>query len=161
MVDVHRIRLRGPWQYEPLTRLTRDATGRVQSSGADLPPPGVMKMPADWGLQLGSDFRGRVRYRRHFNCPTALESHETVWLVIEAVDLSAEVFLSAQPLGTIQPDASATRFNVTALLRPRNELIVEVELPPLAEEQERQLRPGRQNQPGGLIGEVRLEIHNR
>ncbi len=47
---------------------------------------------------------------------------------------------------------------MTDLLRERNELVIEVELPPLAYADEQQLRPDRAGLAGGVIGEVRLEI---
>ena len=61
-------------------------------------------------------------------------------------------------LGPARPGREPTRFDVTGVLAERNELVIEVELPPLSYADEQRLRPERAGLPGGLIGEVRLEI---
>src|SRR5689334_22515172 len=91
MAYPHLIRLRGPWEYEPLERYSAASTG-------DLPPPGRVDFPAAWAAALGSDFFGRVRFRRRFNRPTGLEQHERVWLVAEGVAGLIAVTLNDQPL---------------------------------------------------------------
>jgi len=156
-MDIHTIRLRGPWELEPLARSVRGGDCLVYESVENLPAPCRQHMPGDWGPSLGADFRGRVRYRRRFGRPTALEPHETVWLVLAAVDPAGDVSLGGQRLGRAGP-AEPAEFEITALLQERNELIVEVDLPLLEPEAERALRPARCGQPGGLVGEVRLEI---
>jgi hypothetical protein len=86
----HRIRLRGPWQREPL-----------------------------------AGFAGRVRFRRRFGYPGRIDDYERVWLTFAAVVGSAEVQLNGQPLGRFE--GGDAEFDVTTLLRARNEVIVEVE----------------------------------
>ena len=141
---MHSIRLRGPWECKPLER---DGPG-------PLPSPCRVTMPCDWGDSLGHEFRGLVRFRRWFNRPTGLEAHERVWIVVESVDATASVTLNGHPLGEIPLGATYCEFDITALLQPRNELLVEVGCPADAS-----LRPtDRGNLPGGLIGEVGLEI---
>src|SRR4051794_4944409 len=95
----HVIRLRGPWEYLPLAKFVPQAEGGWTEQHADLPAAGRMHMPADWKETLGQDFRGRVRYTRHFNCPTGLEPHDRVWLVLEGVDARGEVILNSARLG--------------------------------------------------------------
>ena len=157
MSQLHVIRLRGPWQYEPLVRWALDAEGNRHAAG-ELPPPGRMVMPGDWGAALGPDFRGRVRFARAFGRPTRLEPGEQVWLVVGGVDLSGTAELNGRPLGPVAGVREPTRFEVTDRLAERNELVIEVELPPLAHADEQRLRPERATLPGGVIGEVRLEI---
>ncbi len=71
----HNIRLRGPWQFEVLDCSARDASRS-----------GVAKLPSDWGSELGTAFRGRVRYTRRFGRPDGLDPHERVCLVCEGAD---------------------------------------------------------------------------
>ncbi len=156
---MHVIRLRGPWEYEPLARVWIDARGERSESRESLPAAGRQHLPADWGLTLGADFRGRVRYTRRFGLPTNLEPREHVWLVVEGVDYSGRLELNDSQLGEVTgcigPPAE---FNVTALLGERNVLILEVELANYEPSATAPHRPGREYLPGGPIGEVRLEI---
>jgi hypothetical protein len=127
----HRIRLRGPWACEPLRGL---------APGAPVPPPRHVTMPcrlAEAGLE---GFAGRVRFRRRFGYPGRIDPWERVWLTFAGVGGPAEVWLDGQRLGR---EEGAFEHEVTALLRPRNELVVEVEA---ADDR------------GGLWGEVALEM---
>lgn len=134
LVYPHRIRLRGPWECEPLVSLR---------PGEALPPPRRMTMPCRWGEGGLGEFAGRVRFRRRFGYPGRLDPEERVWLTFAGVSGAAEVWLNGQFLGR-QPDhAGPFAYEVTALLRPRNELVVVVEATTPA---------------GGLWGEVALEI---
>ena len=154
----HVIRLRGPWEYEPLERLVLAADGTIATADEPLPAPGRAIMPADWGRTLGTDFRGRVRYLRNFGRPTNLAVGERVWLVCDGVDLRGEASLNGRPLGELHGYRAATRFDVTTELDARNELAIVVELPPLDDRTEQVLRYDRVGLAGGIIGEVRLEI---
>lgn len=156
MLLSHTIRLRGPWQCRPLARTVLIASGETASESGELPIGGRVEVPADWGGLLGADFRGRVRYTRGFGIPTGIEPGQRLDLVVERVDAFGQVFLNGQPLGTVAD--TLARFDVTVLLKPRNELIIEVELPRLTPESAPLPRPGREGLPGGLVGEVRLEI---
>ena len=155
LAPAHVIRLRGPWEYRPLFRLAILPGGSQRRETCDLPAAGRIAVPGDWGATLGADFRGRVAYRRPFGCPTGLAAADRVDLVIERVDAYGRALLNGQSLGEIPAGGCLWRREITAGLRPRNELVVEVELPggdpPPA-------RPGREDRPGGLVGEVRLEI---
>jgi hypothetical protein len=157
----HVIRLRGPWEYEPLARVWIDANGERRENRESLPPAGRVQLPADWGLTLGADFRGRVRYTRRFGLPTNLEPHDEVWLVVDGVDSFGALALNDTPLGDVAgylgPPAE---FHVTQLLGERNILTLDVELPDFAPGAAPPLRPGREHLPGGPIGEVRLEIRS-
>jgi hypothetical protein len=129
----HRIRLRGPWECEPLRRCGDD-------TGEPLPLPRRMTMPCHWSEGGLPGFAGRVRFRRAFGYPGRLDSYERVWLTFAGVGGDAEALLNDRPLGRI---VTGSEWEVTSWLRPRNALVVEVA--GNAEE-------------GGLWGEVALEI---
>jgi beta-galactosidase/beta-glucuronidase len=132
-MPAHRIRLRGPWDCEPLLRI---------GSAAALPRPCRMNLPCRWDEGGLANFAGRVRYRRRFGLPTNLDAGESVWLSFAAVDAAADVWLNSQHVGS-HVGEGAFEFEVTKLLQPRNELVVEVESASTS---------------GGLCGEVALEI---
>ncbi|MFO0801193.1 MAG: hypothetical protein U0804_27315 [Gemmataceae bacterium] len=72
----------------------------------------------------------RFRHARPFGWPAALDPHERVWLVVVGC---AEVALNGTQL--VPRSATGERFeaDVTALLRPRNEILLTRDLaaPPL------------------------------
>jgi beta-galactosidase/beta-glucuronidase len=154
---MHVIRLRGPWDYEPVARFVTTPSGEEREETDGLPHGGKASMPRDWGAELGERFQGRVRYTRRFNCPTNLEPLERVWLVFDGIDHEARVALNEQPLGELRGCLEAHRIEITPVLLPHNVLSVEVSLRPavFADSAARGNRAGRS---GGLFGEVRLEI---
>ena len=156
----HTIRLRGPWQFEPLVRYALTADGTIESLD-DVPPPGRVTVPCDWGDSLGHDFRGRVRYRRSFNPPGSLDAHERVWLVVTGADARGDVSLNATRLGEVRGYAIGASFDITALVAARNEITLDVELPAHGGSEDEPLRPGRETLPGGPIGDVYLEIRSQ
>jgi hypothetical protein len=139
----HRIRLRGPWECEPLARLVTRSDGGVDTVTTDLPVKRRVLMPCRWGAAGLHEFAGRVRFVRRFGYPGRLDAHERVWLTFEGVDQSAQVTLNGQHLGNHVGAQEPFEFEVTALLRERNELIVDVEAP---------------RGDGGLWGEVAMEV---
>lgn len=128
----HRIRLRGPWDYEPLARRSDDPR--------PLPPAGRMTLPTPWAAAGLSEFAGRLQLRRSFGYPGQIDPHEQVWLTFGSLRDHAEILLNGSRLGTLT--AEGGEFLITPLLRPRNELLVVVD--------------GDHN--GGLIGDVALEV---
>lgn len=96
----HRIRLRGPWQTDPLAP-------------------------------------GTVRHRRAFGLPSRLDPFERVWLVCDGLAAPAEVSLNGERLANWT--GGPNEIDVTAKLRPRNEVAFDTSA-------------------GGLAGEVALEI---
>jgi hypothetical protein len=128
----HRIRLRGPWECEPVESF----------SGGPVPAAGRVKMPCRWAEAGWADFTGRVRCVRRFGYPGRLDEHERVWLTFAGADHAAEMTLNGHHLGRHE-GGGPFEFEITSLLKPRNELVVLVESPD----------PG-----GGLWGEVAMEI---
>jgi hypothetical protein len=132
----HRIRLRGPWQCEPLVRLSNEAD-------APLPPPLSMTMPCRWRDGGLPGFGGLVRFRRRFGYPGRIDAYERVWLTFAEIEGAAEIRLNGHALGELDKSAQDVEFEVTALLGARNELSVEVNAT---------------GDEGGLWGEVALEV---
>lgn len=127
----HRIRLLGPWQVEPLARRAGD--------DRPLPPPLRMTMPGRWRDGGLADFAGRVRLRRRFGYPGRIDAHERVWLTCAGVAGTAVVAVNGRTLGTLTGDGA---YDVTGLLRERNELTMDLE----------------GGGDGGVTGEVALEV---
>ena len=114
-------------------------------------------MPADWGAAFGSDFFGRVRYMRTFHAPPGLQFDERVWLVVEPQRSEARVVMLEETLGVVTADGPPQRFDVTHRLSPHNRLEIFVDHPALIEGISTAGDPT-SLPPGGLVGEVRLEI---
>jgi hypothetical protein len=177
MRDIHTIRLRGPWQLEPLMRYV-DEGGQLRPTTDDLPPPARATMPADWSAIFGSDFQGQVRHTRHFHAPAGLEDREQVWLAITPCHSCITITLNntridkarfsgpspssnsqpqPQPQPYSQPHSQPFRQEITHLLQDSNLLEITVTHPPL-DATGRPTDDRHQQYPGGLTGEVRLEI---
>ncbi len=154
---MHTIRLRGPWQLEPVFRYVPREDGGYERLADGLPAAARMHVPADWSGAFGGDFLGRVRYVRTFNSPPGLQPDERVWLVVEPQRSEASVMMSEESLGVVKADGPPLRFDITHLLSPQNRLEVFVDHPVIAEG--RTTESGAASlPPGGLVGEVRLEI---
>jgi hypothetical protein len=108
-----------------------------------LPPPCRVIMPCRWTEGGLGEFAGRVRFRRRFGMPRRLDAHEVVWLTFAGADTVAFVTLNGQFLGRSNQPSKSFEFEVTGLLRERNELVADVEAPA---------------GDGGLWGEVALEV---
>lgn len=152
----HRIHLRGPWDAEPLSATTVDASGQVVTVDAALPPRASMVLPCRWATAGWSDFWGRVRFRRKFQWVKALGERERLWLGCLGCDGQAEVTLNGSFLGTHDEPHTPFTFDVTDLIRGRNELEIEVDAPsdPLGW----RLPRGRRGGGGGLWGTVFLDV---
>ncbi len=155
---MHTIRLRGPWQIAALARTVLIAADLTAAEPGELPAATETAVPSNWGDVLGSDFRGTARYTRWFGRPTNLSPEERVSIVIALVDWRATVVLNGEMLGSQTLSDGERKYDITRLLKPRNELQIAVELPRVADSGVSLVRPGREHLPGGLIGEVRLEI---
>jgi len=137
----HRIRLRGPWECEPLARLVTTPDGRNETVTTDLPVPCRMTMPCRWSEGGLKNFAGRVRFRRHFGYPGRIDENERVWLTFAGIEGTAETWLNHQFLGRNEAQ-QPIEFEITGVLGKRNELVIEVE--------------GQET--GGVYGEVAMEI---
>jgi len=148
----HSIRLRGPWQCEPLAFAEIAVDGSMIWTDTDLPTPAAIELPGDWSAALGRDFRGIARLTRRFGLPTGLSSSSRVWLTLEEVAGTAAVALNTHALGSTASEDDSLRFreslanlpqrlastlkgspqfcparwDVTSLLQPRNELTIDL-----------------------------------
>jgi hypothetical protein len=102
----HRIRLRGPWECEPLHG----------------PQPRRVVMPCRWADADLNEFRGLARFTRKFGYPGRVDHTEHVWLTCDGVIGCTEVRLNGQLL-TSDP-CTTFAFDVTPLLAERNQLEV-------------------------------------
>jgi hypothetical protein len=139
----HRIRLRGPWECQPLARIPQHAEGCGEADTEPLPARCRMTMPCRWGDAGLEGFAGRVRFHRHFSRPGRIDPHERVWLTFAGVEGSAEISLNERLLGRHVEAAAPFEFEVTPWLRLRNDLTVDVTAA---------------TDRGGLWGEVALEV---
>jgi hypothetical protein len=152
---MHTIRLRGPWQLEPVFRYVRRGDGTFERRTDALPAAARMKMPADWSEVCGENFWGRVRYVRTFHAPPGLQFDERVWLVVEPQRTIARVVLVEETLGVVEARGPAQRFDITHRLSPDNRLEIFVDHPAVEDDT---TLDSATLAPGGLVGEVRLEI---
>jgi len=139
----HRIRLRGPWECQPLVRFVPDADGHAESLAQPLPPKCRMTMPCRWGEGGLREFAGRARFTRHFGVPRQIDSYEQVWLTLGGVEAVADLWLNDAFLGHCRGSSGPYAIDVTSQLRDRNLLTIEVES---------------KGTTGGLWGEIALEI---
>jgi hypothetical protein len=154
---MHTIRLRGPWHLEAVTRFVPQADGTYCPVKDDLPWSARAKTPADWSSVFGAGFLGRVRYERAFQKPTGLEDGERLFLVVEPPRSEGCIVLQGQLIGFVHAGEGTQRFEITDRLASRNTLEVFVDHPALDGLRSTVGEPV-DTLPGGLIGEVRLEI---
>ncbi len=165
-IDTHTIRLRGPWEYQWL--LPSDDEPQSWSAWSRI------KMPCDWkqlqlsvARQIASEGKAAsvgltrhsapsprsptpiYRFRRAFGCPTCLDPHEQVVMVLDQC-WTAGVWLNGTLLGQ-----TGAEFEITAHLRERNELLIEITLPLTRSREDVGANDLLDTCP---IGEVRLEI---
>ena len=125
-LKVHRIHLRGPWEYEWISDSPNLTKPQNRSERGSFPATGRVKMPADWESIFGAIF-GTVRFRRRFHQPTNLDPHERVFIVFDGVGGAMRVWVNSRELGRIEETIEPIEFEVTELLRPSNLLVVEIE----------------------------------
>jgi hypothetical protein len=105
----HRIRLRGPWELF-----------RISESGESAKSAERINLPSSEDL---APF-GPIRMRRRFGLPRTIDDNEHVWLTFKKMPNDARVSLNGHFL-EMGPGAD-WELEVTALLRERNELCVEL-----------------------------------
>jgi beta-galactosidase len=140
--------------------------GSYRPERENLPAPARRTMPADWSDAFGHDFLGRVCYRRTFQKPTGLDTGARVWLVIEPARSDACITVKKKLVGFLEPGDSAKRFDITDRLEDHNQLEIFVDHPanelidghPVYNALKSKVGNPELLGPGGLIGEVRLEI---
>ncbi|MBP7652941.1 beta-galactosidase, partial [Candidatus Dependentiae bacterium] len=86
-----------------------------------------MQIPSNWYLQ-GLDHSGLVVFRKIFK-KVKTSKQERIFLCFKGIDYIAEVFLNGVYLGKHEGYFSPFKFNITHLLKKKNELIVRVDSP--------------------------------
>src|SRR5687768_7082609 len=122
----HRIRLRGPWECEPIEHFVTGPDGKSRWSTKDLPSARRVTLPGRW-VDFGlDDFLGVVGFRRRFGLPRRLDEWERVWLVCEGVSGGASCRLNGTEVELAAADVGLDEAEVTPLLRERNDLLLRV-----------------------------------
>ena len=127
----HRIRLRGPWECEPL----------ATADSGSLPARRGVTLPGHWGDLGLRGFAGRVRFVRKFGYPGRIDDDERVWLTCNGLEGAAEIQLNDTTLA--KDHAGPFAFDVTAILKQHNRLQVTIDAA---------------SDRGGLWGEVAMEV---
>ena len=96
----HIIRLRGPWNFQPVARFVAGPDNSLIKSTENLPPGGTTELQSSWNDIVGADFQGIVQFTRRFHCPTGLAADSKVWLVVENFAGPASVKLNDRELGS-------------------------------------------------------------
>jgi hypothetical protein len=115
-----------------------------------------MKIPSDWSNALGSTFRGKVLFQRHFHKPTGLEDGDCIRIRIGQVNALAEIFLNHEAIGSVSFERGSTAFEIEDQLEPRNLLEILVDLPLVDKESANLITL--EGFSGGITGEVQIEI---
>lgn len=141
MSSRHRIHLKGPWVIERLSLVPNDAESSTAKKQERV------TMPIAWGDAFGA-VSGRVRFRRAFHCPTNLADSDVVWIVFDGVGGHGIVSVNGSEIGTLKSSRSLQQFEMTPLLKPFSELVVDLEY---AWDESASI-------PGGLFAPVAIEI---
>jgi hypothetical protein len=88
-----------------------------------IPHPIRLRHPWD---EVPAKAAGNRAFRRSFNRPTGLESHETVCVEIDRAVYCGDVALNGVSLGSLDT-GELFAAEITALLKASNELVVEVD----------------------------------
>ncbi|HEX3871708.1 MAG TPA: hypothetical protein VHV77_14795 [Pirellulales bacterium] len=111
MLYPHSIRLRGPWQYAVESENESDQRA---------------SLPDEWREVLAAAGGRKVRLRRSFNRPTRLESHESVWLLVDAPLGLDAIALNAEALEAGSGDKLCLEFEITDKLAGQNTLEIAI-----------------------------------
>ncbi len=112
-MPVHRINLKGPWEYEWVDGVVE---GEPEFGFAKT---GRVKMPTDWLLVFGTA-TGTVRFRRRFHRPTNLAADERVWIAFAAVGGVGTVAVNGATIGSVVCSPEPQRFDATDVRSPRH-----------------------------------------
>ena len=94
----------------------------------------------------------------HFNAPPGLQPDERVWLVVEPQRSEARVMMSEETLGTVAAEGPPQRFDITHRLESAQSAGDFRGSSGGRWMEQNTADGGSDRLPGGLVGEVRLEI---
>ncbi len=141
----HRIRLGSQWDFETLSNTDRSPDSRIEPPSGNSPGHPQrnsqrLKDVSDWTQAAGADYQGRVRLVRWFGRPSGLTPSDRVELVIDSLNTTSTVSLNdrkLEPMLVDHTESSSTtnskvpvRLDVSAILRDRNQLAIELDLSP-------------------------------
>lgn len=109
-LPTHRIRLRGPWEFEWL---------KAPAGLTDDRRNGRLALPSTWRGAFGP-LAGTVRLSRRFGSPADPDPTDRVWLELSVPHAEASAMLNGDWLGTFPPGTA--RLDVTGRLAPHNRL---------------------------------------
>ena len=152
MTRLHRMNLKGPWDYEWLDgpHPTGEAVSDSETTAENefLLAHSRVRMPSSiqdaWG-----EVTGRVRFQRRFQKPTNLEEHERVHIAFDGLGGQATVSLNDEPLIELTDLSEPCTIDVTDRIGQSN--VISVELTWNAAECS--------SEKGGLWKPVAIEIH--
>ena len=122
--------LNGLWRYTPQAHQVLKPGGVLAESTDNLPPGGEMQIPCNWQLGGLDNFHGSVRFAREFIFTPHPTDGAGVWLVFQAVDYQARVWLNEVYLGEHTGYFAPFEFDVSKIVRAGpNVLVVEVSDP--------------------------------
>ncbi|MFN8465824.1 MAG: glycoside hydrolase family 2 TIM barrel-domain containing protein [Caldilineaceae bacterium] len=122
--------LNGLWRYTPQVHQVLKPGGVLEESTAALPPGGEMQIPCNWQLGGLNNFHGSVRFEREFIFTPQPADGAGVWLVFQAVDYQARVWLNEVYLGEHTGYFAPFEFDVSKVVREGpNVLVLEVSDP--------------------------------
>lgn len=146
---VHRMHLKGPWQYEwidgPHDPERPDQSQSVHDS--PLLTGSRVKMPTSWQSAFGQK-SGCIRFSRRFQRPTNLDDNERVHIAFDGIGGYAVIAINNEEIGRLSDSDETNSFDITEKLKPSNELTVELTF-----------SPDEQRATGGLYLPVAIEIH--
>ncbi len=108
MSELHRIRLRGPWEISTPGESARR----------------TVKLPATWAQAAGDSSPDFLCCERRFHRPTIMAEFERVWLVVSQPCAQFEVALNRQRI-----EGFSERADVTELLLEANVLTIDLAPP--------------------------------
>ena len=105
---------------------------------------------------MGSTFRGKDLFQRHFHKPTGLEDGDSIRIRIDQVNALADIFLNHKAIGSTSVENGSTAFEIEDELEPRNLLEILIDFPLVDRESANLITV--EGFSGGITGEVQIEI---
>ncbi len=147
---IHRMHLKGPWDYEWVEGPTGSASSdedEDMTMDSPLLTNFRVRMPSSVQEAFGN-MSGRVIFRRRFQKPTNLDSNERVHIAFDGIGGRAEVSVNGKTLGSLSNNSETVSFDMTEALEQSNELAVDLTIV-----------WNDDVEPGGLFQPVAVEIH--
>lgn len=147
---IHRMHLKGPWDYEWVEGPTGSASS-AEDEDMTMDSPLLtnfrVRMPSSIQEAFGN-MSGRVVFRRRFQKPTNLDSNERVHIAFDGIGGRADISVNGTTLGSLSNNSETVSFDMTEVLEHSNELAVDLTI--VWDEDV---------EPGGLFQPVAVEIH--